>query len=107
MRVTTYLLLILISVAAFEETGLACSCAGSEGPSAAYRSAKAVFLGTAVERSPHARKMEVSPVSGKNAGKKEVIEFEGYSFTFEIDETFKGIKGKSVKIATSAGGGSC
>ncbi|HEV2663887.1 MAG TPA: hypothetical protein VG324_03205, partial [Blastocatellia bacterium] len=107
MRVTTHLLLILISVAAFEETGLACSCAGSEGPSAAYRSAKAVFLGSAVERTPQTRKIGVYPVSGKNAGKREEIEVEGYSVTFEIEETFKGLKGKSVKIATDAGGGSC
>jgi len=51
--------------------------------------------------------MEAYPISGKNAGKSETIEVEGYSFTFEIEEVFKGIKGKSVKIATDAGGGSC
>jgi hypothetical protein len=107
MRLTTSLLLILIFLAAFERTGWACSCAGPEGPSAAYRSAKAVFLGTAVESAPRTRKMEVSPISGKNAGQREMIEVEGYSFTFEIVEAFKGIKGKSVKIATDPGGGMC
>lgn len=107
MRVTTSLLLILISVVAIEGIGLACSCAGAEGPSAAYRSAKAVFLGTAVESSTQTRKIGVYPISGKNAGKREEIEVEGYSFTFEIEEAFKGIKKKSVKIATDAGGGSC
>jgi hypothetical protein len=79
MRLTTSLLLILIFLAAFERKGWACSCAGPEGPSAAYRSAKAVFLGTAVESAPRTRKMEVSPISGKNAGQREMIEVEGYS----------------------------
>ena len=107
MKVSTSLPLIIISLLAFEWTGWACSCAGPVGPSAAYRSAKAVFLGTVAESSPHTRKMGVYPISGKNAGKREEIEVEGYSITFEIEEAFKGIKGKSVKIATDAGGGSC
>src|SRR5262245_9771563 len=107
MRIAGPLLLILISLVAFEGTGWACSCRGAEGPSAAYRSAKAVFLGIAVVHSPQTRKTEVYRISGKNAGKKEALEIEGYSFTFEIEEAFKGIKGKSVKIATDAGGGSC
>src|SRR5262249_12923184 len=107
MRVTTRLLLILISLLAFEGAVWACTCGGNDGPATARRSATAVFLGTAVERSPRTRKEEVTISSGKNAGKKEVLEFEGYSFTFEIGEAFKGIKGKSVKIATDADGGSC
>ena len=60
-----------------------------------------------MERSPRTRKSEVYPISGKNAGKSEEIEVEGYSFSFDIEEAFKGIKSKSVKIATSARGGSC
>jgi hypothetical protein len=60
-----------------------------------------------VERSPQTRTEEGYLVSGKNAGKRQVFEVEGYSFTFEIEEAFKGIKGESVKIHTDAGGGSC
>jgi hypothetical protein len=107
MRVIASLLLILIAAAAFNEIGWACTCSGPPDPSTAYRSAKAVFLGTAVERSPQTRMEEGYLVSGKNAGKRQVFEVEGYSFTFEIEEAFKGIKGKSVKIHTDAGGGSC
>lgn len=75
----------------------ACSCAGSGTPCAAFGSASAVFVGTVTD----ARQRKFEPKE------KDEIDWTPVVFKFSVSQTFSGVGGAEVEVATGRGGGDC
>lgn len=81
---------------------LACSCMGPTTPADALKSADAVFSGKVIEKAPSRhRSKEQDPLPPNYYQPDQYDEFGSTTFTFEVDEAFKGVKSRKVLIETT------
>jgi hypothetical protein len=100
------LLFILILSCVWNLELFACSCVSVGGTISELNKSDVVFLGKVINVESESDTIEVTPISGKNAGKKEILKIGGFRVSFEVTERFKGSP-EITKLHTDEGGGMC
>lgn len=90
----------------WQSTAWACSCHQVFGTITEFNKEQAVFLGEVKSVVPDERELEITPLSGKNAGKPEKQKIHGYTVSFKVKESFKGPP-EIRNLHTDEGGGLC
>jgi hypothetical protein len=94
-----YLLgLALVVLLVVANTSYACQCMSGESPCAAFGKASAVFVGTVTG-------VKVSTRSRDDARKE--IDWTPKTVKFSVEQSFLGVEGAEVDVATGMGGGDC
>lgn len=84
----------------FSGRALACSCMGPGPPCQAFGGAAAVFVGTATDVTTRQTK------SGKS-GTRDEVDWTPNVYKFTVVQSFLGVEGTEVEVATGRGGGDC
>jgi hypothetical protein len=97
-QIFTFLLRAVVLCCSIE-VAVACTCMGTPSPCASFKDTPVVFVGLVTS-------IEETKVDIVRFGEKETVRT-GLRAHFTVEESLKGIKQKTVEVATGGGGGDC